>query len=142
MKKPSRNITIVISNIVTSSTLLFCCCFFFFRNYKMFGRDFTSYMAFMPVLFFAGVLYVCFYIIMLVGSLENNSTRNADRYDLAYRIVFSVTLFVLIIRSFLGDFMGEGTTLNVSYEIIIVAIVSGIATWLTPKIKDNDNTEF
>jgi O-antigen/teichoic acid export membrane protein len=108
----------------------------------MFGRDFTSYMAFMPVLFFAGVLYVCFYIIMLVGSLENNSTRNADRYDLAYRIVFSVTLFVLIIRSFLGDFMGEGTTLNVSYEIIIVAIVSGIATWLTPKIKDNDNTEF
>ena len=99
-------------------------------------------MAFAPILFFAGIVFVCFYITMLVFNLEAKTVQKADRYDLAYKVVFSLTLMLLVVRSFLGDFMGEGTNLNVPIPIIVIAIVSGIVTWATPKIKDNNNPEF
>ena len=99
-------------------------------------------MAFCPILFFAGLLFVCYYIVTLVSKLEAGDIPQADRLDLPYRIIFSITLIVLVVRSFLGDFMGEGTRLNVPISIIILAIISGLVTWLTPKIKDNDNPDF
>jgi quinol-cytochrome oxidoreductase complex cytochrome b subunit len=141
---------------------LFCCCAFFFQNVKeyeiittigdqtitekisLFKRDFQSYMAVFWILLFLGIGFVCFYIMTLVTHIDTN-TRQADRYDLAYKIVFSLTLVILVTRSFLGDFKGDGTMLNIPYQtfgIIIAAIISGIITWVTPKIKDNDNTEF
>ena len=108
----------------------------------MFLNDITSYMAFAPILFFAGVGFVCFYITVLVFNLESRSAWAADRFDLAYKVVFSLTLILFIMRSFFGDFAGEGTRLNVRWELIIPAIVCGLANWLIPKIRDNDNTEF
>ena len=136
------NKRIVFMNITAACVLFFCCCFFFFQNTKLFLSDIKSYMAFSPILFFAGVIFICVYISILVGKLETRNTAHADRLDLAYRIIFTITLLVLIIRSFLGDFQGEGTKLNVPIFIIVLAIASGLATWLTPKIKDNDSTDF
>jgi|GEM_PF-1115189 len=161
----TRNTKIVITHIAAACTLLFCCCFFFFQNTGMFKSDITSYMAWSPIIFFAGLIFICFYIIMLVFNLEARTTHNADKYDLAYKIIFGITLAVLIVRSFLGDFMcteswcgtkgedGEiltchavtlwyGTSLYVTITVTVVAVISGIVTWLTPKIKDNDNNEF
>ena len=79
---------------------------------------------------------------MLITNFENGNISHADRFDLPYRIIFSLTLVLLVLRSFFGDFMGGGTNLNVSFEIIIPAILSGFITWLTPKIRDNDNPDF
>jgi len=123
--------------------MLFACCFFFFANMRMFLNDITSYMAFAPILFLLGVIFVCFYITMLVFYLfEAETVWVADRFDLVYKIVFSLTLMLLIIRSFFGDFMGSGTILNVPVAIIVISIVSGVMTWCIPKIRDNDNLEF
>ena len=123
----------------------------------MFLKDITSYMAFAPILLLLGTLFICFYIMMLVFYLfEAKTAWLADRFDLAYKIVFSLTLILLIVRSFLGDFMcADGDycgmygppchnpqTLSVPVPIIIAAILSGLVNWLIPKIKDNDNTEF
>lgn len=127
-------------------------------------------MAFSPIILFLGVAFVCFYIVHLVFKLETKSHYRADRLDIPYKIIFSVTLIMLIVRSFLGDFMHvdpehcgkwlldgvyyldempgskqyfcHSTNLNVPYPIVIVAIISGFVTWFTPKIRDNDNPEF
>ena len=137
-----RNKTIIIINIVAAFVLFFCCFFFFFQNMKMFLSDLKSYMAFFPILFFLGILMIFFYISLLVGKLENKKLSHADRFDIPYRIVFTCTLLMLVLRSFLGDFNGEGTILNVPIIIIVLAIASGLVTWMTPKIKDNDNNDF
>ena len=108
----------------------------------MFRHDITSYMAFCPILFFAGIIFVCFCITTLVTELENGKLSHADRLDLPYKIIFSLTLIILVVRSFLGDFMGEGTMLNVPVAIIVIAIISGLVTWCTPKLIDNDNPDF
>ena len=109
----------------------------------MFYRDITSYMAAVPIVFALGIAFVCFYITSLVFSLESRMIWLADRYDLLYKIIFSVTLIILVVRSFLGDFASEqGTALNVPVPIIALALLSGLITWFTPKIKDNDNNEF
>ena len=108
----------------------------------MFGRDFTSYMAFSPIILILGIVFVCFYIVMLVVNLEFKAIHTADRYDLVYKVVFSVTFIMLVIRSWLGDFMGDGTELNVPIAITIMAMASGLITWFTPKIKDNNNSDF
>jgi len=145
-KKPDRNKVIVIINISAACLLFFCCCFFFFQNIGMFWSDLTSYLFFFPVLYFAGVVLVCLYIAVLVGKLESRQLAHADRWDFWYRIVFTVTLIILILRSFLGDFKSAGSLLNyhnaASIVIIVLAFVSGLVTWLTPKIKDNNNNEF
>ena len=151
----SRNNTIVIVNLISACALLFCCCFYFFSNMKLFWSDLTSYMFFSPIILVAGLGFVCFYIIYVMNSLmDEDEAFHADRFDLAYRIIFSVTVLVLIIRSFLGDFMHVHTencvinglctasNLNVPTAMVMTAILSGIVTWCTPRLRDNDNTEF
>ena len=130
-------------------------------------------MFFAPIILFLGMLFICYYITMLVFYLfESRTVWLADRFDLPYKIVFAVTMLMLTIRSFLGDFMCteywcadnpcdnpnncsihrydffdtamacHNTMLNVPVAIIVFAIISGIVTWCIPKIKDNDNNEF
>ena len=151
----TRNVVVVILNIVAACILLFCCFYFFFSNPKMFWRDLKSYMFFSPILLVAGAGFVCFYIMNLVFHLEEKSLHLADSWDLVYKVVFSLTFMLLILRSFFGDFMSEpsinivtgetiagGTNLNVPIEMIVMGIISGLITWFTPPIRDNDNTEF
>jgi len=110
-------------------------------------------MFFCPLLLAIGIAFICFYIVTLVTHIDTN-VRQADKYDLPYKIVFSLTLILLVVRSFLGDFLGYrfdteletyGTMLNIPPEtigIVVTAFISGIITWFNPKIRDNDNTEF
>jgi len=155
----TRNNVIVLLNLLTACALLFCVFFFFFSNLRMFLKDITSYMAFSPVILLLGILFVCFYIMALVFYLfEAKTVWLADRFDLAYKIVFSVTLVMLIVRLFMGDFMcvdgyycgvyGDpchSPRTGIEHElipIVVIAILSGLVNWFIPKIKDNDNTEF
>jgi hypothetical protein len=103
-------------------------------------------MAFFLVPFLCFLAFDLFYIIMLVVKLDTAAIRTADKFDLAYKIIFGITLAMFIVRSFLGNYsakyIGVGDVFNIPIPIAVVAILSGIITWCTPKIKDNDNTEF
>jgi hypothetical protein len=140
-----RNTVVIIINIIASNMLLFSSCAFLFQNLKLFEHDFKTYMAFCPILLFLGIVFVCFYIIVLVTNIDSN-IRKTDKWDFPYKIVFSITLLILVVRSFLGDFMGgEGIMLNIppqTINIVIIALVSGVITWCNPKIRDNVNKEF
>lgn len=151
----TRNNVIVMLNITAACMLLFCLCFFFFSNPKMFLKDIKSYMAFSPVLLVVGTGFVCYYIMHLVFHLDAGTSHRADSLTLVYKIVFTVTFILLVGRSFLGDFMPEtviidgvmrseitNPNLNVPIPMIIMALISGLITWLTPSVRDNDNTEF
>ena len=102
----------------------------------MFLSDLKHY-NFFPIVFFAGIILICLYIANLVGHIESKELYKADRYDLWYRIVFTITLLSLVIRSFFAP-----PYLNVPIPIVCLAVASGLITWLTPKIVDNDNNEF
>jgi hypothetical protein len=135
--------------MAAASILLFCCCFFFFSNITMFKHDFTSYMFFAPLLLWGGILYVCFYLFVLSIHLESRTPHIAERHNLIYKIVFSLTLLTLLLRSFFGDFAGQAAgeeltsdLLSVPISIVVCAITSGIITWCIPGFRDNDNNEF
>ena len=166
----TRNTNIVFFNILSACVLLFCFSFFFFLNLGMFLRDLTSYMFFFPIAMFLGIGFVCFYIVMLIVKLEAKSIGHADRYDLPYRIIYSLTFILITVRSWLGDFMWPYNCLEYCHKsskvceelglacdihvchcpvllmvpvpIIILAMLSGLMTWFTPKIKYNDNPDF
>jgi hypothetical protein len=80
-------------------------------------------------------------------SIESKTQHIVDRFDIWYRLIFSVTLLTIILRSFFGDFMAEATEtyapqlLNID-PISCIAFLSGIITWSLPRIRDNDNSEF
>jgi len=137
-KRLFSNKMIIIVKISAACLLFFCCCFFFFQNLSTFLDDITSYMAFFPIIFFTGVILICIYIAVLVGTLDNKNAHLGDRYDLSYRIVFTITLLALTLRSFFAKPM----LLNVPIPIIALAIFSGIITWALPKIRDNDSADF
>ena len=138
----TRNNTIVLFNLVSACMLLFCVFFFFFSNMQVFLDDITGYMFFSPLLLLLGALFVCFYITMLIFYLfESKTVWLADRFDLPYKIICSVILLLLIIRAFLLGYFTESALLFLP-PFVIIAILSGIITWVLPKIKDNDNTDF
>ena len=145
-KRYLSNARIIILKISAACVLFFCCSYFFFQHYDMFWRDLNSYMWFMPVIYFAGLIGVCAYIFLLVGTLESNRLERGDRFDIPYRIIFSITFLALVIRSFLGDFMNPdtdiSTNLNVPVPIICLTIASGLLTVCLPKIRDNDTSDF
>jgi hypothetical protein len=123
-------------------------------------------MFFSPLILLFGTGFVCFYIIRLFFYFCDKQPYLATRWELIYKIIFTATFIMLIVRAFCGDFMclhETGTlcdpnidpsdytedmdtchhsTLNVPVGMVIAAIISGIITWFTPKIRDNDNLEF
>lgn len=136
-KKPLfTNKQIVLIKIGSACLLFFCCCLFFFQSMEMFWNDLKSFNPF-PIIFFAGLIFVCTYISILVGHINSKELFKAERLDLVYRIVFSITLIALVIRSFFAK-----PYLNVPIHIVVLAVVSGIITWITPRIVDNNNSDF
>ena len=130
------NKTIAVIKITAACILFFTCCLFFFQSIDMFWNDIKKFSPF-PVIFFAGVIFICIYIGNLVGHIESKELHKADRFDLLYRIIFTITLLSMVIRSFFAK-----PYLNVPTLIVCLAVTIGILTWLAPKIIDNDNTEF
>ena len=128
--------TIVVLKIAAGSLLFFGCCLFFFSYRGMFWDDIKGGNPF-PVVFFSGLILVCAYIINLVGHMDSEELYLADRFDLVYKIVFTITILSMALRAILSE-----PYLNVPVTIMVVCIFSGILTLVTPKIVDNNNDEF
>ena len=142
-KKRISNRVILYIKLIAAFVLFFCCVFFMVHNWTMFLHDMSSWMFFFPVLYILGTLCVSVYISFQIWHIDSKeNAAGSDRFDLPYRIIFTITFLLLLVRSFLGDFMGDGTMLNVPYIIIIPAVISGIMTWACPKIHYNNSNDF
>ena len=135
-KRLLSNKAIVIVKLVAATLLFFACSLFFFDNIDMFLDDIINFNPF-PVLFFAGLLWISGYIINLVIKIEDKNLHLADRLDWLYKIIFIVTIMAILVRSFFFI-----QPLSVPIEIVVICILSGIMTLLTPRIVDNNNEEF
>lgn len=146
-KNPKRllsNKEIIIIKIATACMLFLASSMFFFSNLR--HPNETAWFEFrealsswhpMLLIFFLGNILVGAYIILVMIKLWDKDFTHADKFDLPYRIVFSITLIVMITWSFF----------NYPYTIMplgvmMLAILSGVLMWATPKIVDNDNEEF
>jgi len=136
-KRLFDNKTIVIIKIVTACVLLLGCSLFFFSNLKLFGDDFSKFwIRPFPIIFFAGLIWICVYIVNLAGKIDSKDLHHADRFDWLYRLVFIITILSMIFRTFVF------ANLSMPWEIITLCAISGVATLCTPRIVDNNNDEF
>ena len=133
-KRIFSNKTTVVIKISAAVILFFACCLFFFQYIGMLWDDLKHFNPF-PIIFLAGIVFICAYIINLLVHIENKELYKADRFDLLYRIIFTITLLSMVIRVYL-------VKLSVPTLIVCLAVISGLLTWLAPQIIDNDNTEF
>jgi len=133
-KQLLSNKTIVMIKISAACLLFLGCALFFFIDMKLFLDDFLSVRFAFPVVFFAGLIWVCIHIVNLGGHMDKKTLYHADRFDWLYRLVFIVTVTATVVRSFL--------TLRIPWVIIVICIISGLMTLLTPRIVDNNNDEF
>jgi len=103
----------------------------------MFIADFKKWSPF-PYVFFAGLIWVCIYMANLISKIEDKNLYLADRYEWVYKIVFTVTILAIIVRCFffLKPFFA------IPVEIVVLCVVSGVLTLITPKIIDNNNNDF
>ncbi|MCL2570305.1 MAG: hypothetical protein FWE16_03810 [Firmicutes bacterium] len=131
------NKVIVIIKILTACILWFAASLFFFMHARVFLDDFLSPLFFMPIFFFGGLILVLIYIGFLVGRIEDKRLFLADKYDIPYKIMFSALLIFMNIRSLFIE-----PYLNIPITIIVLSLVSGAATWLTPRLVENNNEEF
>lgn len=102
---------------------------------ELFWDDIKKFNPF-PIVFFAGLIWVCIYIVNLAGHIDDKDLHHSDKYDWLYKIVFITTVMSMVFRSFVFY------SLNVPPAITTICIISGIITLLTPKIMDNNNDEF
>ena len=117
---------------------------FFFANFNNAVPEFRAAFRdnlFNPLLvtFYIGNILVGLYVILVMIKLWDEDFAHADKFDLAYRITFSITLFAMaahatFTKPYLMRQMGLG--------VITLGILSGILMWATPKILDNDNDVF
>ncbi|MCL2755591.1 MAG: hypothetical protein FWE45_00885 [Firmicutes bacterium] len=99
-------------------------------------QDITSFNP-LPIFFFAGILAICAYISFLVYRVNSKTFYSADRFDLWYKMLFSLILIYICIRSlFIVPY------LNVPLELVIIAVASGLFNWLIPPIICNNSEEF
>ena len=139
--KPRRWISnkwIVVIKIFAACLLFVCCCYYFFRYLQDIWADITSLNPLrwlFVLIFIGGFVFVFVYIAHLVSHIEDKDLYRADRFDILYRIIFASTVLAISLRNFLTD-------LSVPTVIIIIAIVSGVITIITPRIVDNNNQEF
>ena len=103
----------------------------------MFLKDLKHFNPF-PVIFFAGIIFVCVHISILIAKIEDKNLYLADRFDWLYKLIFTITILSMIVRGFVF----AQPYLNISTFIVTLCAVSGVVTLLTPRIVDNDNKEF
>jgi hypothetical protein len=126
----------VVAKLVIACAMLFTSSLFFFQNVNEFWYDLLDINPF-PVIFFAGIIFVCIYIGFLVSRIEDNALHRADKFDLAYKIIFSLLMIYISIRSFFIE-----PYLEVDAIMISILIFCGVVNWCTPRLVDNDNEEF
>lgn len=122
---------------VTCALLMMLACIWFFTTHiQLFWDDLRAFNPF-PIVFFVGIILIWIYLGFLIGRADDKKFYLADRFDIWYRIIFSTVLIAIGVRSFFAY-----PYLNVPISIIIICIISGLVTWLTPRIVDNNNSEF
>lgn len=151
MTKPKKrlpNVVIVILKIISALTMFFACCLFFFSQPDIFARDFGFdanaplgsaenpwYNLFFPVTFILGICFIVYYLTNMIIRFERKELWRADRLFVTYQIVFIAFLIITIWRWF---FISISNAVAPS----IIMIVAGLINLLTPKIVDNNNTDF
>ena len=114
----------------------FACSVFFWQNMEGILEDMLN-VALFPFVFFAGIIWIGGYIINLISKIESKKLYQADRLNTLYKIIFTIVVLSVVIRSFFFTF----PYLSVSIEIVFF-VISGIITLFTPRIIDNNNDEF
>lgn len=122
--------------ILSACALLFVSAFFFFEHLEEFWSDIASFNP-APFFFFAGVIFVCYYIGYLVSRLEDQQFHRSEKYDKVYKLIFSFTLAYIAIRAiFIEPFVGVPT-----YSLS-AAVVIGVLNWFIPAIIVHDSEDF
>ena len=122
--------------ILSACGLLFISAFFFFQHMGLLWDDITVGNI-TPIFFVAGVVCVCLYIGFIVSRFEDGKFHRAERWDLIYKIIFSLTMVYIAIRAiFIEPFVG------VPVGALSAAVVIGILNWFIPAISIQDDTEF
>lgn len=149
-KKPLLgNKAIVIIKIVAACLLLLGGSMFFFvyitpfendpaavvKSLTLFEEDLKNFSPF-PIVFLAGLVWICIYVVNLAGHIDDKDLYLADKYDMLYKVVFIVTVMSMVFRCFVFS------NLKVPEPIAAICIISGVITMFTPKIVDNNNEEF
>ena len=131
------NKTIVIIKIVSACVMWFVSSLFFFANINILLDDITqlSWLSPLPILFFLALLAVLAYIGFLAGRIEDKRLFLADKFDVWYKIIFSLVLIYINIRSVIVN-------LEVPALILVLSVASGLVTWFTPRLQMHDNQEF
>lgn len=127
---------IVILKILSACALLFISGVFFFQNINVFGNDFRSWNL-APIIFFLGIGFCCFYIGFLINRMEARELHRAERWDLAYKIIYSIVLLYIGLRDFFVE-----PYLDVSVWLIITTISIGLLNWVIPPLRFHDDTDF
>lgn len=151
MTKPKKrlpNVVIVILKIVSALSLFFACCLFFFSYPDIFARDFGFdetaplgsaenpwYNLLFPVAFSLGICFIIYYLANMIIRFERKELWRADRLFVTYQIVFIALLLIIIWRWFF---------INISNAVApsVIMVIAGLINLLTPKIVDNNNTDF
>jgi len=102
---------------------------------KLFWDDLRSVVFAFPIVFFVGLIWICIYIVHLAGHIDDKNLHHADRFDWLYRIVFSVTVIAIVVRTVFIQIFPP-------WPIVTICIISGVLALITPKIVDNNNDEF
>jgi hypothetical protein len=146
VKKRRRRIpnkAILITKLIMVCILLFGCCLFFFDQKELFWEDIMQLenprtitpTFFFPFLFFGGIIFIIAYMSKLITRFESKELWKADRWYGIFQFVCTVLLLSVALRCFL-------TTWTANRTVLIIMIIAGLMTLLTPQIKDNDNSEF
>ena len=146
-KKQQRflsNKEIVCIKIGTACMLFLASSMFFFGNFNnvdpYLRAAFRGNLA-NPLLliFYIGNILVAAYVILVMIKLWDKDFAHADKFDLTYRITYSVTLISMAAYSF---FTYPYMMRQLGLGIMVLGLLSGIIMWATPKILDNDNEVF
>ena len=105
------------------------------KNATLFEEDLKNFSPF-PIVFLAGLIWICIYVVNLAGHIDDRDLYLADRHDMLYKVVFIVTVMSMVFRCFIFS------NLKVPEPIAAICIISGVITMFTPKIVDNNNEEF
>ena len=128
---------VVIMKITVACIFLFISAFFFLANIDVFVDDILSWRAGLPIIFLLGIVVICVYISFLVNRIGDGTIFRAERLDLLFKLVFSIVIIYIPVRSiFMEPYM------NLPTPLVVFAIVTGLANWLIPPVIINDSEEF
>ena len=141
---------IVILKIATACAMWLVASLFFFQSFEVFWVEDVNSTDVPPAEYFypwpnldvfivplLAILFVLAYVIFLINRIVDNKIHQADRFDLVYKIVFTLFLLYIAIRS---PFLPPSDD-AVPVHIVVLAVATGIFNWLIPGLVYYDDKE-